>query len=98
KVIGAGVVEVDRALDEAQPQAASIEIKIAQGVPGDRCDVVQARHGACPSCERAKIVSPMLGRKAGKTIAPAVAGLTRNELGSQGVAPTIVRTGSERYP
>jgi hypothetical protein len=45
-MISAGIVEVHRLLDEAQPDDAGIEIKIARGLAGNRRDVMDARHGS----------------------------------------------------
>src|ERR1700685_1213107 len=46
EMIGAGIVEVHRLLDEAQPDDASIEIPITLGLAGNRSDVMDARHGS----------------------------------------------------
>ncbi len=45
KVIGAGVVEVDGALDEAQTEQFGIEIEIALRVRGDGGDVMKSHDG-----------------------------------------------------
>jgi hypothetical protein len=42
EVIGAGVVVVDGALDESQPEGLRIELRVAFGVTGDSGDVVNA--------------------------------------------------------
>src|SRR4029077_19155309 len=46
EMIGAGIVEVHRLLDEAQPDDARVEIQIARGLTGNRRDVMNARHGS----------------------------------------------------
>ena len=50
EMIGAGIVEIDRALDEAHAERPGVEIQIARGGPGDRGDMVNAvmGHGRCP--------------------------------------------------
>jgi hypothetical protein len=44
EMVGAGIVEVHRLLDEAQPDDASIKIQIARSVAGNRRDVMDTRH------------------------------------------------------
>ncbi len=44
EVIGAGIVEVDGLLDEAQAEIPRVEAEIADGIAGDRSDMVQSRH------------------------------------------------------
>ena len=46
EMVGAGIVEVYRLLDETQPNDTRIEIKIARGLAGNRRDVMNARHGS----------------------------------------------------
>jgi hypothetical protein len=72
EVIGPGVVEVDRALDQPQAQRACIEIQVSQRVAGNGRDVVQAGHGASPwrVTARSKKLPCKLVRKAIKTIVP----------------------------
>ncbi len=42
EVVGAGIVEVHRALDEAQPEHPGIEVEVPLRIAGDRGDVVNA--------------------------------------------------------
>src|SRR3954451_2770518 len=44
EMISAGIVEIDRLLDEAQAEVAGVEAKIPDGITGNRGDVVQPRH------------------------------------------------------
>ena len=44
-VIGAGIVEVDGLLHEAEAENAGIEVKIAGRIASNCSDVVNARHG-----------------------------------------------------
>src|ERR1700730_7157173 len=46
EMIGAGIVEVHRLLDEAQPDDARVEIQTARGLAGNGRDVMNARHGS----------------------------------------------------
>jgi hypothetical protein len=41
-MIGAGVVEVDRSLDQPQTEGAGVEVEVAAGIAGDGGDVVEA--------------------------------------------------------
>jgi len=45
EVVRAGVVEVDRLLDQPQAQHPDVEVDVALGVAGDRGHMVDARHG-----------------------------------------------------
>jgi len=45
EMIGAGIVEIDGLLDEAQSQASGIKVIVSQGVTRNRGDVVNAGHG-----------------------------------------------------
>ena len=45
EVVGAGVVEVDGALDEAEAENLGVEIEVALGVGGDGGDVVKTDDG-----------------------------------------------------
>ncbi len=47
EVVGAGVVEVDGALDEAEAEALGIEVEVGLGVGGDGSDVVETDDGLC---------------------------------------------------
>jgi hypothetical protein len=42
EMIGAGIVEIDRLLDETQSQRTGIKVVISQGVAGDGGDVMDA--------------------------------------------------------
>jgi hypothetical protein len=42
EVIGFRIVEINRYLDQAQPQHAAIKIDVLLRIAGDRCDVVNA--------------------------------------------------------
>ena len=44
-MVGAGIVEIDRLLDEAQAEVAGVEAEIADRIAGNRGDVVQSGHG-----------------------------------------------------
>src|SRR5262249_450509 len=44
KMVGAGVVEIHRLLDEAQPEHAGVEIEVAVRFPGNGRHVVNSRH------------------------------------------------------
>ena len=43
-MIGSGIVEIDRALDEPQAERAAVEVQVARRIAGDRRDVMQAVH------------------------------------------------------
>ena len=45
EVVGAGVVEVDGALDEAEAEDLGVEVEVLLGVGGDGGDVVEAGDG-----------------------------------------------------
>ena len=45
-MVGLRIVEVDGALDEAQPEEAHVEVQVPLGIGGDRRDVMNAEH-AC---------------------------------------------------
>ena len=47
EVVGAGVVEVDGALDEAEAEALGVEVEVGLGVGGDGGDVVETDDGLC---------------------------------------------------
>ena len=47
EVVGAGVVEVDGALDEAEAEAFGVEVEIGLRVGGDGGDVVETDDGLC---------------------------------------------------
>src|SRR6202030_3900585 len=54
KVPGAGIIEIDRALDEAQPQRAAVEGDMPLRLAGDRRDVMDTRtprHRSLPKIE-----------------------------------------------
>jgi hypothetical protein len=44
EMVGARIVEVDRLLDEAEPEGARIEIQVTPGVAGNRGHVMNAGH------------------------------------------------------
>lgn len=44
EVIGRRIIEIDRLLDEAQPEIAGVKAEIPDGVAGNRSDMVQSRH------------------------------------------------------
>src|SRR5213078_4658452 len=48
EVVGAGIVEIDRLLDEPQAQRAGVKIEISQSVTGNGGNVVDAWHGRSP--------------------------------------------------
>ena len=47
EVVGAGVVEVDGALDEAEAEAFGVEVEVGLRVGGDGGDVVETDDGLC---------------------------------------------------
>ena len=47
EVVGAGVVEVDGALDEAEAEDLGVEVEVGLGVGGDGGDVVETDDGLC---------------------------------------------------
>src|ERR1700736_3479873 len=48
EMIGAGIVEVQRLLNEAQTDDLGVETQVARGLAGDCRDVMDSRHGGRP--------------------------------------------------
>jgi len=47
EMVGAGVIEVDRAFDEAEAEAFGVEVEVGLGVGGDGGDVMETDDGLC---------------------------------------------------
>jgi hypothetical protein len=63
-MISAGIIKIDRALDQTQPEQSDVKIEVALRIAGDGSDVVQSNdflvHGGLPISIRLLEVSPSI--------------------------------------
>jgi hypothetical protein len=58
EMIGGGIVEIDGLLHQAKAKRPRVELHISRRFPGDRCDVMDARHGVVLLPYRTAVLVP----------------------------------------